>query len=65
MVLKPILLVDDLFFGIDKKTPLAVVKLLVYIKGNDSSPRQYLHRHLEAGLPGKQHIEIINMEQKV
>jgi recombinational DNA repair ATPase RecF len=31
---KPVLLIDDLFFGIDNKNLNTVIKLLIYSKGN-------------------------------
>jgi recombinational DNA repair ATPase RecF len=31
---KPVLLIDDLFFGIDNKNLNTVIKLLIYTKGN-------------------------------
>lgn len=63
---KPILLVDDLFFGIDKKNLTAVVKLLVYIKGNIvlTAPNIYIDI-LKQVCQESNDIEIINMEQRV
>jgi len=63
---KPILLIDDLFFGIDKKNLAAVVKLLVYIKGNIvlTAPNIYIDI-LKQVCQESNDIEIINMEQKV
>jgi recombinational DNA repair ATPase RecF len=31
---KPVLLIDDLFFGIDNKNLNTVIKLLIYTRGN-------------------------------
>ena len=61
---KPILLIDDLFFGIDKKNLTAVVKLLVYIKGNIvlTAPNIYIDI-LKKVCQESNDIEIINMEQ--
>ena len=63
---KPILLIDDLFFGIDKKNLTAVVKLLVYIKGNIvlTAPNIYIDI-LKQACQESSDIEIINMEQKL
>ena len=63
---KPILLIDDLFFGIDKKNLAAVVKLLVYIKGNIvlTAPNIYIDI-LKQVCQESNDIEIINMEQKL
>lgn len=63
---KPTLLIDDLFFGIDKKNLTAVVKLLVYIKGNIvlTAPNIYIDI-LKQACHVSNDIEIINMEQKV
>ena len=63
---KPTLLIDDLFFGIDKKNLAAVVKLLVYIKGNIvlTAPNLYIDI-LKQVCQESNDIEIINMEQKV
>ncbi len=63
---KPILLIDDLFFGIDKKNLAAVVKLLVYIKGNIvlTAPNIYIDI-LKQVCQESSSIEMINMVQNV
>lgn len=58
---KPVLLIDDLFFGIDKKNLNTVIKLLIYSKGNIvmSAPNIY-KEILEKISMMNNEIELIN-----
>ena len=58
---KPVLLIDDLFFGIDDKNLNTVIKLLIYTKGNImvSAPNIYKDI-LEKISINNSEIELIN-----
>jgi recombinational DNA repair ATPase RecF len=58
---KPVLLIDDLFFGIDNKNLNTVIKLLIYTKGNImvSAPNIYKDI-LEKISINNSEIELIN-----
>jgi hypothetical protein len=58
---KPVLLIDDLFFGIDNKNLNTVIKLLIYTKGNIvvSAPNIYKDI-LEKISISNNEIELIN-----
>ena len=47
---KPVLLIDDLFFGIDNKNLGTVVKLLVVSKGNIVLGTQYIQKNIRENL---------------
>ena len=59
---KPVLLIDDLFFGIDNKNLNTVIKLLIYSKGNIvmSAPNIY-KEILEKVSSLNNEIELINL----
>jgi recombinational DNA repair ATPase RecF len=58
---KPVLLIDDLFFGIDNKNLNTVIKLLIFTKGNImvSAPNIYKDI-LEKISINNSEIELIN-----
>jgi hypothetical protein len=58
---KPVLLIDDLFFGIDNKNLNTVIKLLIYTEGNIvvSAPNIYKDI-LEKISINNSEIELIN-----
>ena len=58
---KPVLLIDDLFFGIDNKNLDTVIKLLIYSKGNIvvSAPNIYKEILEKVSLMNDE-IELIN-----
>ena len=59
---KPVLLIDDLFFGIDNKNLNTVIKLLIYSKGNIVVTAPNIYKEiLEKTSSKNDEIELINL----
>ena len=59
---KPVLLIDDLFFGIDNKNLNTVIKLLIYSKGNIVVTAPNIYKEiLEKTSLMNDEIELINL----
>ena len=59
---KPVLLIDDLFFGIDNKNLNTVIKLLIYSKGNIVVTAPNIYKEiLEKASSMNDEIELINL----